>query len=183
MAREFRSDDRFLISPVDRRGRTIDAAVLVVAQAIGQRAIEYGERVVGDPAVAATLLEESAAAVSRALRMKQQIGEPPVRHLEAYLFRSFIRRVNKMRRKQVVITGSVSVHSSDSSTQDDIEWWVLIDEFLTRCDPIIQDMFYRRIQGFSWKEIGLIYSISSHAAESRFVQALQRVRKRLRLQK
>jgi DNA-directed RNA polymerase specialized sigma24 family protein len=183
MARESRSDDRFLISPVDRRGRAIDPGVLDVAKEIGPRAIAHGERVVGDPAVAATLLEESAAAVSRALRMKQQIGEPPVHDLEAYLFRAFIRRVNKARTRQVVITDSVSAHPRDSSTQDNFEWRVLIDEFLTRCDPVTRDMFYRRIQGFSWKEIGIVYGISSHAAESRFGQALQRVRKRLRLQK
>jgi hypothetical protein len=182
MAREFRSDDRFLISPVDRRGRTIDAAVFVVAQS-GKEQSNTPREWLAIRRWPATLLKESAAAVSRALRMKQQIGEPPVRHLDSYLFRSFIRRVNTMRRRQVVVTGSVSAHSRASSTQDDIELRVLIDEFLARCDPITQDMSFRRIQGFSWKEIGIVYSISSHAAESRFGQALQRVRKKLRLQK
>ena len=52
---------------------------------------------------------------------------------------------------------------------------------LSCCDPITRDMFIRRNQGFSWKEIGEVYSISAHAAESRFGQALQRVRRKLGL--
>jgi DNA-directed RNA polymerase specialized sigma24 family protein len=161
----------------------IDPAVFDVAQEIGQRAIEYAERLVGDPAVAATILEESAAAVSRALRMKQQSGGPRVRDLQAYLFRSFIRRVNKTRKRQIIIADSASAYLNGSSVQGNFEWKVLINEFLGRCDPITRDMFYRRIQGFSWKEIGTVYGISSHAAESRFGQALERVRRKLQLQK
>jgi len=40
-------------------------------------------------------------------------------------------------------------------------------------------MLFRRIEGFSWKEIGKIYGISAHAAESRCGQAFQKVRKKL----
>jgi DNA-directed RNA polymerase specialized sigma24 family protein len=57
----------------------------------------------------------------------------------------------------------------------------LLDEFLTQCDPVTRDMLYRRIQGFSWKEICKVHGISAHAAEARFSQAFQRVRKRLGL--
>ena len=48
----------------------------------------------------------------------------------------------------------------------DLESQILVSEFLTRCDPVTRDMFYRRSQGFSWKEIGKVYGISAHAAES-----------------
>src|SRR5229473_1451009 len=46
-------------------------------------------------------------------------------------------------------------------------------------DPAARDMFYRRTQEFSWDEIGLSYGISGHAAESRFSQALRKIRERL----
>jgi DNA-directed RNA polymerase specialized sigma24 family protein len=42
-------------------------------------------------------------------------------------------------------------------------------------------MFYRRIEGFSWKEIAVPYGISAHAARSRFSQTLSRIAVRLGL--
>jgi DNA-directed RNA polymerase specialized sigma24 family protein len=42
-------------------------------------------------------------------------------------------------------------------------------------------MFYRRTQGFSWKEIAFSYGISEHAAESRFSQAIRKLAQRLGL--
>jgi len=58
---------------------------------------------------------------------------------------------------------------------------IFVDEFLVRCDPVMRDVLCRRMQGHSWKEIGWAYRISSHAAESKFSQALQKVRKKLGL--
>jgi len=60
-----------------------------------------------------------------------------------------------------------------------LERKILVDELLTRGDPVARDMFYRRTQEFSWHEIGLSYGISGHAAESRFSQALRKIRERL----
>jgi len=62
---------QFRISPVDRLGRKIDPVVLAAAEEIGRRAVEYGEKLLRDPAFATTLLEESAALVSRAIRAKR----------------------------------------------------------------------------------------------------------------
>jgi len=75
---------------------------------------------------------------------------------------------------------SAGSHNS-TDPEAELELKILVDELLTRCDPVTRDMFYRRIQGFSWKEIGLSYSISGHAAESRFNQALHKVGARLGL--
>ena len=58
---------------------------------------------------------------------------------------------------------------------------IFIDEFLVQCNPVVRDVLCRRMQGCSWKEIGSAYQISSHAAESKFSQALQKVRKKLGL--
>ncbi len=66
-------ESRFRISPVNRLGRKIDPVVLVAAEEIGRRAIEHAEKLLRDPALATSLLEESAATVTRAVRAKCQV--------------------------------------------------------------------------------------------------------------
>jgi DNA-directed RNA polymerase specialized sigma24 family protein len=48
------------------------------------------------------------------------------------------------------------------------------------CDKVTQEITLRRLEGFSWKEIGDRYGISAHAARIRFSKALKRVRKTLK---
>ena len=173
------------ISPVDRLGRPISAHVLKAAEEIGRRAIEHAAKLSIDPAVAATLLEEAAATVSRAIGSKSHFTHNAVRDLPSYLFRAFIRRVNRTKKRQIVEEDAVRLLSlaADISTdaQAELEMKILVDEVLTRCDPMTREMFYRRIQGFSWKEIASSYGISKHAAESRFGQALRKIAKKLGL--
>jgi DNA-directed RNA polymerase specialized sigma24 family protein len=171
------------ISPVDRLGRSISQPVLDAAEEIVLRAIEHAEQLLIDPAIAATLLEEAAATVSRVLQSRRALHADRVRDLSSYLFRAFIRRVNRAKKQQLVEeAGLVSrlmevPHSINPKV--DFELKILIDELLTRCDPKTRDMFYRRIQGFSWKEVGASYGTSAHAAESSFGQAIRRLAKRL----
>ena len=172
------------VNPVDRRGRPISPAVLNAAEEIGRRAVRHAERLLIDPAIAANLLEEAAATVSRAMSAKE-ISQHPIRDLHSYLFRAFLRRVNKKRKRELSLAESLRFHTREVPNSIDprssIENRILIDEFLTQCDPTTRDMFWRRIVGFSWKEIGWSYKISSHAAESRFNQIFQKARRRLGL--
>lgn len=176
---------KFSVSPVDRLGRPISPVVLDAAEGIGRRAIEHAEKLLIDPAVAAGLLEEAAATVSRALTSKKHCTRTDVQDLPSYLFRAFLRRVDRLRKKQptqvedVAVATFVSGNSTDP--QATVEMKILVDELLTRCDPVTQEMFYRRIQGFSWGEIGQSYGISAHAAASRFSQALRRIGEKLGL--
>ena len=175
----------FRISPVDRLGRTISPPVLDAAEEIGARSIQHAEKLHIDPAIAANLIEEAAATVSRAVDRKAHSTQKPVLDLRAYLFRAFIRLVNKAKKRELMVAAAVRVFSVTSHNSSDplakLELKILVDEFLTRCDPVTRDMFYRRIQGFSWKGIGLSYGISSHAAESRFSLALHKIKQRLGL--
>lgn len=159
--------------------------VLVAAEQIGRRAIQHAEKLLIDPAVAASLLEEAAATVSRALDAKGHCTQNSVRDLPSYLFLAFIRRVNRTKKRQLLLEDAVRVRSVDShgsiDPEAELELKILVDELLARCDPVTRDMFYRRIQGFSWKEIGLCYGVSGHAAESRFNQALHKIGVRLGL--
>ena len=175
----------FRISPVDRLGRPISDLVLDATEQVGRRAIEHAEKLHIDPAVATTLLEEAAATVSRAIKSSRNCTQSKVRDLPSYLFRAFIRRVNRTKKRQLIQEDAVRLLSlaSDNPTdpQAELELKILVDELLTSCDPVTCEMFYRRIQGFSWKEIGSSYGISKHAAESRFGKAIHKIAERLGL--
>ena len=170
------------VNPVDRLGRRISPPVLRAAEEIGRRAIRHAEKLLIDPAVAANLLEEAATAVSRAISTKP-MSQHSVRDLQSYLFRAFLRRVNKRYKRDSSMAQALHALASSNSVDPraSLEQKILIDEFLMQCDPATRDMFCRRIEGFSWKEIGSSYRISSHAAESRFSQIFQKARARLGL--
>ena len=180
-----RPNSGFRVSPVDRLGRIISPPVLDAAEEIGHRAILHAEKLLIDPAVAASLLEEAAAVVSRVLDRKKRRNQEPVRDLRAYLFRAFIRRVNRTKKREFLVSKAVRLFSAAPRNSIDplleLELKILIDELLTRSDPVIRDMFYRRSEKYSWKEIGLLYGVSGHAAESRFSQAIRRLANRLGL--
>jgi DNA-directed RNA polymerase specialized sigma24 family protein len=159
--------------------------VLEAAEEIGCRAVEHAEQLLIDPAVAATLLEEAAATVSRTLQSKGHSTQSGVRNLPSYLFCAFIRRINRAKKRQLIQEAAILAHSAESPNSTnptaDLELKILIDELLSRSDAASRDMFYRRIQGFSWKEIALSYGISEHAAESRFSLAIRKLPQRLGL--
>ena len=176
-------ESSFRVNPVDRLGRRMNAAVHDAAEQIAHRAILHGEKLHIDPAVAANLLEEAAVRVSRAIDRKRNGNQQPVRDLRAYLFRAFLRLVNKAVTRQLLVANAIRIVSVSSDSVIDpvaqIERKMLVDELLTRGDPVTRDMFYRRTQNFSWDEIGLSYGISGHAAESRFSQAIRRLAEKL----
>jgi DNA-directed RNA polymerase specialized sigma24 family protein len=172
------------VSPTDRYGRSISPPVLCAAEQVSRRAIQHAERLLVDPAIAANLLEEAAATVSRALKAKNT-NDLPVRNLESYLFRAFLRRLNRTKKRESLLAEAVELEAFLSRISQDprraLEMKIFIDEFLVQCNPVMRDVLCRRMQGHSWKEIGWAYRISSHAAESKFSQALQKVRKKLGL--
>src|SRR6266550_6684748 len=148
----------FRINPVDRLGRSMSPLVVHAAEQIGRRAIQHAENMTIDPAVAASLLEEAAAAVSRAIDRKRDYNQQPVRDVRAYLFRAFLRRVNKAKKRQLMVENAVRLLSASSSNSTDplaeLELKIFIDEFLTDGDSVARDMFYRRTQDLSWRDIG-----------------------------
>ena len=157
MDRGARSPDRNLqINPVDRLGRMITPVVLDAAEQIARRAIYHAEKLFIDPAVATTILEQAAATVSRAIESKGRFSDNAVRDIPAYLFRAFIRRINKAKKRQLILEDSARLNSLESHKpihpQPSLDLKILVDELLTRSDSMTRDMFYRRVQGFSWKE-------------------------------
>jgi DNA-directed RNA polymerase specialized sigma24 family protein len=171
------------LSPIDHRGRAITPSVLSAAEEISRRALRHAERLSIDPAVVANLLEEAAAAVSRALNARHR-NEAPIENLEAYLFRAFLRRLNKTQKRQSRLDEAIALSAFSQKTpgtSSAVEMKIVLDEFLMQCDPEMRDVLYRRIAGASWKEIGQVYQISSHAAESKFSQAFRKVKRKFEL--
>ncbi len=140
------------VSPMDQRGRPISPPVLSAAEAVSRRAIHHAERLLVDPAVAANLLEEAAATVSRALRAKNT-HERPVEDLESYLFRAFLRRLNRTKKRQSLLADAVDLPAFLSRISSDprraLEMKIFIDELLLQCDPTVRDMLCRRLGGSS----------------------------------
>jgi|SRR5215469_11387518 len=172
------------VSPMDQRGRPISPAVLAVAEKISRRATYHAKRMLIDPAVAANLLEEAAAAVSCTLQANHA-EDSPVRDLESYLFRAFIRRLNRAKKQEILMTDAPQVQWFLSRLSWDptraIEMKILMDEFLMQCDPVKRDMVCRRLADCSWRQVGHAHGISAHAAESKFNQTLQKIRKKFGL--
>ncbi len=178
--RESNPSPPILLNSVDRLGRPIDPAVLSVAQEIAQQAVSYAEKLLGDPAVGLNLFEEAAAAVSQAVKNRKQSTQPPIRDLRAYLLHSFRRRITQERRKQVSWRNeSEWIEERHRTTHEitSLEMDLLVDEVMAAWDKVTQEIILRRLEGFSWGEIGERYGISAHVARMRYSKALQRARK------
>ena len=181
--REPKPSGPFLLNSIDRLGRPIHPGVLTVAQNIAPQALSYGEKILGDPAVALNLLEEASAAVSEAVETRRASAKPPVRDIRAYLFRAYVRRISHERRREVVLNPEVELRQERNRpkrTCAEPEVKLLVDEVMAACDKATQEIVLRRLEGFSWDEIGDRYGITAHAARIRFSKALKRARKTLK---
>lgn len=168
----------FFLHSVDRLGRTIDQLVLAVAHEIGPRAVAYGERLLGDGALTMNLFEESAGAVSEALKRKPKDASP-VRDLSAYLYRTFLRKISLVRGKHVRLERSLKNRARTRALARqplEAETSLLFDEVMATYDSVTRQIVYRRLEGFSWKEIATEFGIETHTAETRYSRALTQAR-------
>ena len=170
------------VSPVDQRGRPISPRVLTAAEEVSRRAMYHAGKLLIDPAVAANILEETAAAVSRVLETKDP-DRNSIRDLESYLFRAFLRRLNRIKKQELLTAQALELEEFVSRTSYDprrrLERKILVDELLMQFNPVMRDFFCRHAVLSSWREVGRAYGISAHAAESKFSHALQTVKKKL----
>ena len=178
------SPNLFRLNSVDRHGRKIDPTVLAAAEEVFPRALEHSLNMFCDPAIVTNVLEEVAADVSRRREEKDGRGDSrPIRNLPGYMFRSFVRQLNRLKSKELVIVSAEETGIAQTSRRADpsaqFETKILVDECLAQCDFAIRDMFWRRVQGFTWEDIGKIHRLSGHAAEIRFREAIEAVKARL----
>src|SRR6266571_2155868 len=165
------SPSSFRLNSVDRHGRQIDPAVLAAAEAVFPRALEHGVNLLGDSAVVANTLEEVAATVSQLIARR----DPP-----GYVFRAFVRQVKRLKNKELAVLEAaiagqtLAQRLADPARQ--LEMKILVDECLAQFDFMERDMCWRRLEGFTWDEIGPVHGLSGHAAEVRFRNAVQAVK-------
>ena len=178
------SPSSFRLNSVDRHGRQIDPAVLAAAEAVFPRALEHGVNLLGDSAVVANTLEEVAATVSQLIARRDPPGEPaPIRNLPGYVFRAFVRQVKRLKNKELAVLDAaiagqtLAQRLADPSRQ--MEMRILVDECLAQFDFTARDMCWRRLEGFTWDEIGPVHGLSGHAAEVRFLNAVRAVKAKL----
>jgi DNA-directed RNA polymerase specialized sigma24 family protein len=158
---------------------------LAAVEQILPMAVWHGSRLLGDPAVITNLLEDAAAIVSRRLQSQCSLADrQQIHNVPAYLLTCFKRKVNRAKRKEVVTVSldeTVRPEAAGVNPAAQFDLKILADEYLARCDFITIDMYWRRVEGYSWEEIGKTYEMSAHAAEKRFSQAFQQVRAKLKI--
>jgi DNA-directed RNA polymerase specialized sigma24 family protein len=170
----------FLLNAVDHFGRPIDPSVLSVAQEVGPGAVRYAEKVLGDPALAISLFEETAATISQTRLEKAASGKPDITDIRGYLFLAYMRRIRRQKRMEVVLNGPEShslAHQAQYTHVQDVERSLFLAEALASCDKVTQNIVLRRLEGYSWKEIERRCGVSSAAARKRFSSTVQRLRK------
>jgi hypothetical protein len=179
--RERGSSRRLILSSVDHLGRRIAPEVLEAAQRIGPRSVLHGEKVLGDPALVLTLLEEVAATVTLAIEKKILRGKPPIEDLDGYVYRAFMNRVNheEQRRPRLLNIGDMEwktpAHRSHFAS---IERKLLLDDLLEGHDLVTVDIILWHYAGQKWREIGAACGISATAARLRFRKAMLQIRRK-----
>jgi len=171
-----------LVNSVDHLGREIGPEVLAVAQQIADRAMTQAEALLGDPALALTLLEEMAATVTSTLRMKIARSEPPIEDLDRYLYLAFIRRVRNEVQRTPTLQRSGDVDwelFEPQGSSEEIERKVLAHELLADYDTVTAEIILRRYGGQTWRQIGAACGISATAARLRFRKAILQIRRRV----
>ncbi|HLG94841.1 MAG TPA: hypothetical protein VKX49_00885, partial [Bryobacteraceae bacterium] len=104
-----------------------------------------------------------------------------------YVFRAFVRRVNRLKNKEhallhaVIARSAATPKSADPSRQ--FEMQILLREYLARFSFAEKDMCWRRLEGYAWDEIGKLHGLSGHAARERLRSAVKRVKAELAKEK
>jgi DNA-directed RNA polymerase specialized sigma24 family protein len=154
-----------------------------VAQELARRAVSRGEKLLGDPALALTLFEETAATVSSTIRNKTLMAKEEIRDLRSYLFQSYLNRISKKRRRQPVLKNATDKEWQEYASQmknDDVELQFLAKELLGRYDTVTQEIVHRRLESYSPKEIEEFCGIPAHEIVLRFKKVLRDLQKLVR---
>jgi len=184
MAAESYREAEIHISSIDQRGRLIAPNVLAAAYQIRSRVFRAVEKEFGDLAIAASILETSAADVSQALKSECSNHETngSIRNLEGYLFRSVVRRIDRYKSKQLAAVSwsdKKMLRFEKIDPRSDLDRHLLIEQLLERCSTFIRTVFHLRTGGYSWDEIGETLRVPPRSASTRYSKALRQLRAEL----
>ncbi len=185
MKDDIKDDPTLWIEPRDKLGKPIDAEILSVARRSWKRVLIFARQNGVDEAVAASVLERAAQALSGALGRRPQLREQ-VKNLDDYFFWVVAHRLYRRAAKepQVEYVGSTDelelVRSSNESDwvtrfENDLLLSELSNSFTVQ-ERSISDL---RAMGRSWKEVGRALGIRPNTAQVLFLRAIERARKSL----
>jgi tetratricopeptide (TPR) repeat protein len=172
-----------LVNAIDCLGRPIEPCVLSVAQEMTPQALAYAENFIGDPCAAMNLLEEAAATVSKAVRVKESARILPIRDMRAYLYRAFLRRIGEEERSEARLQEALEDDlrlDETMSIEARVEVKLVLKQILGMCDRKTWAIIWGRIEGRSWDEISYDVVMSNHAARLHYSKALCAIRDALK---
>jgi len=172
--------ENILARTVDHLAERTERCVLLAARELAPRAINYGERVIGDPAMALTLFEETVVTVSRVVGNNTAQSKPGVRDVRSYLFRAYVNRIHAEKRCQPVLDDATDKEWERYASQtegSDPDRRILVTELLSHYGKVTQEIVRRHLEGHSWKEVERLSGVPANAARLRFRKVLQHLRK------
>jgi DNA-directed RNA polymerase specialized sigma24 family protein len=172
----------FLLNTIEHLGGKIDLRVGAEAQEIAPRAISYGEKLLGDPAVALTLFEETVVTVSRVVGSNTPPSKPEVRDVRSYLFRAYVNRIHAEKRCRPVLDDATDKEWERYASQtdgNDPDRRILVTELLSHYGKVTQEIVRRHLEGHSWKEVERFSGVPAKAARLRYQRAIRHLRKAL----
>jgi DNA-directed RNA polymerase specialized sigma24 family protein len=155
------------------------SCVFTAAQEIAPQAVSYAEKLLADPCVAMNLLEEAAATVSEAVRVKQDAGLPPIRDLRAYLYRAFLRKIGAKRQAEIQLDEAFEERfrlNEGMNFEETLEARLLLKQILCMSDRKTEWVIWERIEGRPWDEIAYDMAMSNRAARLHYSRALREIR-------
>ena len=167
----------FWLSPWDTTGSPRSSAMIDAAAQVWGAVLIYTKDALGETEPAAEFLERTIRSVERSQKKNE------IRDLRAYIFRSYVRVIaaeRKRRRRLLPLdaSGPGPVHPAK-----EIELRVLAQQAIAMIKPDILQLVFRRLEGWTWKEIASQFGEAKHLLESRYNYEMRRVRNLLHTRK
>ena len=167
----------FWLSPLKASGLPRSGAMIDAARRVWQALLVYTNEALGETELAAEFLEKTIRSVERSQENRA------IRDLSAYIFRSYVRAIaaERRRRRRLLPLDASSPGPPHPATE--LEQRVLAQETLAMLRPEILPLVFRRMEGWTWEEIGVQFGEPKHLLESRYSYEMRRVRNLLSTRK
>ena len=185
MPRNSEPNPRAHVWPRDKAGKAIEQDLVDAAERNWARIQAYAHRLQQDSARTANILEATLLTLSRARKSNGRLMRP-IRNLDNYLYRAFVRQLNRLlaREPRVETVGSLQDLDAQPGTRaravpPSTEEELLIKELMTFLDERPREMFSLRKTGYSWRDVAGILKMTPNSVQVRFNEGLKRAQNRI----
>lgn len=163
---------------IDQSGRAIRPDVRSAAHEIWEQACQRTEALLGDSALAAELMENAVAQISRYL---ERIEAPLASRKQGLLMTAFCRALYRQaaRLNRVDFVGGSEELATRPSLDDWTPWVdarIDLDRIVHRLSPRNHRILMLRAAGYEWKEIASLFRSSITAVRNSFWREISRIR-------